>query len=148
GWGRAGRGGGRRGWGRARGGWRRAALPCRRPPVRRARHPPLPEWAGDHKLAPTMGLIPWTTGGMSMSLRTGIIAAALALGAALSPSSASAQQITLRLHQFLPAAATIPKDFLAPWAKKVETDSKGRIRIELYPSLQLGGTPAQLYDQL
>jgi len=83
-----------------------------------------------------------------MSLRTGIIAAALALGAALSPSFASAQQITLRLHQFLPAAATIPKDFLAPWAKKVETDSKGRIRIELYPSLQLGGTPAQLYDQL
>jgi len=85
---------------------------------------------------------------MSMSLRTGIIAAALALGAALSPSFASAQQITLRVHQFLPAAATVPKDFLAPWAKKVETDSKGRIRIELYPSLQLGGTPAQLYDQL
>src|SRR5262245_13379522 len=95
-----------------------------------------------------MGLVPWTRGGMSMSLRTGTIAAALALGAALSPSFASAQQITLRLHQFLPAAATIPKDFLAPWAKKVETESKGRIRIELYPSLQLGGTPAQLYDQL
>ena len=71
---------------------------------------------------------------------------AFALGAALQP--ASAQTVTLRLHQFLPAQAPIPKDFLAPWAKKVESESKGRIRIELYPSLQLGGTPAQLYDQV
>jgi len=83
-----------------------------------------------------------------MIRRTFVVAAALALGAAILPPLAQAQQITLRLHQFLPAQAPIPRDFLAPWAKKIETDSKGRIKIELYPSLQLGGTPAQLFDQL
>src|ERR1700754_2548881 len=84
-----------------------------------------------------------------MCLRTCVVvAAAFAIGAIAVPSPAPAQQITLRLHQFLPAAAAIPKDFLAPWARKVETDSRGRIKIELYPSLQLGGTPAQLYDQV
>jgi len=84
---------------------------------------------------------------MMLLMRLGV---AVATGAifALASSAASAQQVTLRLHQFLPAQAPIPKDFLAPWAKKVETESKGRIKIELYPSLQLGGTPAQLYDQV
>lgn len=78
--------------------------------------------------------------------RLGVACAAVALGLALLP--AEAQQVTLRMHGFLPAPAPIPKDFLIPWAKKVETESKGRIKIEIYHSLQLGGTPAQLYDQV
>jgi TRAP-type C4-dicarboxylate transport system substrate-binding protein len=84
-----------------------------------------------------------------MKLYNRMIGATAAVAALVAVfSSAAAQQITLRLHQFLPAQAPIPKSFLAPWAKKVEADSKGRIKIELYPSLQLGGTPAQLYDQV
>jgi TRAP-type C4-dicarboxylate transport system substrate-binding protein len=75
-----------------------------------------------------------------------IVVAGAMLG--LASSAASAQQITLRLHGFLPGPAPIPKDFLVPWAKKVEAESKGRIKIEVYHSLQLGGTPAQLYDQV
>jgi TRAP-type C4-dicarboxylate transport system substrate-binding protein len=34
-----------------------------------------------------------------------------------------------------------------PWMDKVEKESGGRIKIEAYPAMQLGGTPAQLYDQ-
>src|SRR5262245_33593957 len=84
-----------------------------------------------------------------MTFATRLLAAGAAIAAiACGAHPAVAQTVTLRLHQFLPAAAPIPKDFLAPWAKKVETESKGRIKIELYPSLQLGGTPAQLYDQV
>jgi TRAP-type C4-dicarboxylate transport system substrate-binding protein len=83
-----------------------------------------------------------------MTLCTRICGAVLALGALMGASPVDAQEVTLRLHQFLPAQAPIPKEFLAPWAKKVETESKGRIKIELYPSLQLGGTPAQLLDQV
>ncbi len=60
---------------------------------------------------------------------------------------ASAQQTTLRVHQMLPAVAAVPTKFIAEWAKKVEADAKGTIRIELYPSMQLGGTPPQLFDQ-
>src|SRR5262245_6209523 len=86
---------------------------------------------------------------MTMNRSTRIFAAALAIGAVLAAlSPVEAQQVTLRLHGFLPAQAPIPRDFLAPWAKKVEADSKGMIKIELYPSMQLGGTPAQLYDQV
>lgn len=84
-----------------------------------------------------------------MTLCSRVVIAAAAIGVlAGAAQPTAAQQVTLRLHQFLPAPAPIPKDFLAPWAKKVETESKGRIKIELYPSLQLGGTPAQLYDQV
>src|SRR5262249_10390866 len=84
-----------------------------------------------------------------MTCCTRIFTYAIALAALLVAwSGAQAQQVTLRLHQFLPAPAPIPAGFLIPWIKKVEADSKGRIKIEHYPSLQLGGTPAQLYDQV
>jgi TRAP-type transport system periplasmic protein len=34
------------------------------------------------------------------------------------------------------------------WMNQVEKDSKGRIKFEAYPAMQLGGTPVQLYDQV
>lgn len=60
---------------------------------------------------------------------------------------ASAEEVTLRLHQFLPATSSVPRDGIAPWAKRIEDASNGRIRIELYPSMQLGGSPTDLFDQ-
>ena len=36
---------------------------------------------------------------------------------------------------------------LEPWAKRIEEDSGGRIKIEIYPSMSLGGTPPQLFRQ-
>ena len=71
-------------------------------------------------------------------------AAALSLSAF---GSAHAQDVTLRVHQFLPEQAAIPKNFLAPWTEKIEQESGGRIQFELYPSMQLGGKPPALYDQ-
>jgi TRAP-type C4-dicarboxylate transport system substrate-binding protein len=59
-----------------------------------------------------------------------------------------APQVTLKLHHFFSAVASGHDKFLAPWARKVEADSGGRIRIDLFPSMQLGGTPAQLFDQV
>jgi TRAP-type C4-dicarboxylate transport system substrate-binding protein len=74
-----------------------------------------------------------------------LLAAATVIGFA--PATATAQEVTLRVHQFLPAQAPVPRNFIAPWAKKVEEESKGRIKIELFPTMQLGGSPPQLYDQ-
>ena len=34
-----------------------------------------------------------------------------------------------------------------PWADKVMEESGGRLKIELYPAMQLGNTPS-LYDQI
>ena len=75
----------------------------------------------------------------------GIAGAALAIG--LSTTGAFAQEVTLRMHQFLPPQANVPKLILDVWADKVEADSKGRIKIERYPSMQLGGKPPELMDQ-
>lgn len=61
--------------------------------------------------------------------------------------SALAQEVTLRLHQMLPAQATIPAKALTPWAEKVQEESGGRIKVELYPAMQLGGAPPELFDQ-
>ena len=72
--------------------------------------------------------------------------AALALAVSAS-AGAFAQEVTLRLHQFLPQQGTVPSKALMPWAKKIEEESKGRIKIQMYSSMQLGGTPPQLFDQ-
>jgi TRAP-type C4-dicarboxylate transport system substrate-binding protein len=61
--------------------------------------------------------------------------------------TAHAQQVTLRFHQFLPAQAPIPSKAIAPWAQKIEQESGGRIKIQLFPSMQLGGKPPELFDQ-
>ncbi|KPQ21991.1 MAG: TRAP-type C4-dicarboxylate transport system, substrate-binding protein [Rhodobacteraceae bacterium HLUCCA24] len=74
------------------------------------------------------------------------LAGALAIGAGLG-TAASAQEVTLRLHQFLPAQANVPQLVLDVWADNVEEDSEGRIKVERYPSMQLGGTPPELIDQ-
>ena len=62
-------------------------------------------------------------------------------------TTAAAQTVTLRLHQFLPPQAVIPAKALVPWAQKVEADSGGRIKVQLFPAMQLGGAPPQLFDQ-
>ncbi|MFN3664043.1 TRAP transporter substrate-binding protein, partial [Yoonia sp.] len=80
-----------------------------------------------------------------MTMTHRILAAVLAASLG---SAASAQDVTLRLHQFLPAQANVPAHILDVWADKVEADSDGRIRIERYPSMQLGGSPPQLIDQV
>ncbi|WP_298436788.1 TRAP transporter substrate-binding protein [uncultured Jannaschia sp.] len=66
---------------------------------------------------------------------------------ALTALPAAAQEVTLKLHQFLPAQANVPKLILDVWADNVEEASGGRIEVERYPSMQLGGSPPQLLDQ-
>ena len=71
------------------------------------------------------------------------VAAALALGAA----PARAQEVVLKLHHFLPPQATIQALVFNPWCEKVGRESGGRIKCQIYPAMQLGGTPPQLFDQ-
>ena len=74
-------------------------------------------------------------------------AAAAALSIAFS-GSASAQDVTFRAHTLVPAMATGVARLLNPWCEKVGKESGGRIKCQVYPSMQLGGTPPQLYDQV
>ncbi|WP_122072233.1 TRAP transporter substrate-binding protein [Pseudophaeobacter sp. EL27] len=74
-------------------------------------------------------------------------AAGAAAIVALSATSAFAENVTLKLHQFLPAQANVPKLILDVWADKVEAASGGEITIDRFPSMQLGGKPPELMDQ-
>lgn len=71
--------------------------------------------------------------------------AALALGLV---SAATAADYEYNLQSFLPAQATIPADIIDVWADKVEAASGNRIKINRFPSMQLGGKPPQLIDQV
>ncbi len=83
-----------------------------------------------------------------MTTRRKILGAATALAfAAVGGLPAAAQEVTLKLHQFLPAQANVPKLVLDVWADKVEEASGNRIKIDRYPSMQLGGKPPELIDQ-
>lgn len=80
-------------------------------------------------------------------LRLKLLAAAATALACAGITPSLAQEVTLRVHHFLPAPAPVPKNFITPWAEKVMADSGGRIKVEVYPAMQLGGTPPSLYDQ-
>lgn len=74
-----------------------------------------------------------------------VAAATLALVPA---ASLAEEQITLRFQHFVSPKAAVPLYFMKPWAEKVEADSKGRLNIEIYPQMQLGGKAPSLYDQI
>ena len=86
---------------------------------------------------------------MTFGRRKFMTLAAGALAAPALPRLGRAQQpaVVLKLHHFLSPVAYAHTRFLTPWAKSVEKDSNGRIRIDMFPSMQLGGTASQLYDQ-
>ena len=71
------------------------------------------------------------------------VAAALALGS----GPVRAQEVVLKLHHFLPPQATIQAQVFNPWCEKVGRESGGKIKCQIYPAMQLGGTPPQLFDQ-
>ncbi|MCI0752774.1 TRAP transporter substrate-binding protein [Teichococcus vastitatis] len=78
------------------------------------------------------------------ALAAGLLAAPLA---APRIASAQAASVTLRLHHFLPAVSNIHRNFLQPWSKGIEDATDGGLKIRIFPSMQLGGAPPQLYDQ-
>ena len=76
------------------------------------------------------------------------VSAALGALSVMGAGSAMAQDVTLRLHQFLPPQANVPRLVLDVWADQIEAESNGRIVIERYPAMALGGTPPELMDQV
>jgi TRAP-type C4-dicarboxylate transport system substrate-binding protein len=61
---------------------------------------------------------------------------------------AFAETVTLKFHSFPPMPANSNAKFVKPWADKVTAESNGEIAVEMYPSMQLGGKPPQLVDQV
>src|SRR5688572_11773334 len=76
------------------------------------------------------------------------LAGVFASGIAMTPTAALSQEVTLRLHTFLPPVANPVKHFMIPWAEKVGKESNGRIKVQVYPAMQLGGKAEQLLTQV
>ncbi len=58
-----------------------------------------------------------------------------------------AQEFTLKLHHFLGPKAPAHTNMLEPWANRVMDASDGRIKIDIFPAMSLGGRPPQLINQ-
>lgn len=80
-----------------------------------------------------------------MTIQKRSLLCAFALAALAQPALAA--DVTLRAHQMLPPQAAIPGKAMVPWAAKVEKESGGRIKVQHFPSMQLGGRPPELFDQ-
>lgn len=75
-------------------------------------------------------------------LKTAAVAATIGLSA----TSTYAQEVTLRFQHFVSPASANPTYFMQPWADAIEEQSDGRIKVELYPFMQLGGSAPNQYD--
>jgi TRAP-type C4-dicarboxylate transport system substrate-binding protein len=78
-----------------------------------------------------------------LSAAVGFIAATMLTGSV----SAQEPEVTLTLHHLLGPKAPAQTKMLEPWAKSVEEASNGRIKVEIYPAMSLGGKPPELYRQ-
>ena len=73
--------------------------------------------------------------------------ASVAAPAVMRLAFADVPQFALKLHHSYSSVSSVHDKFLVPWARQVEAQSGGRIRIDLFPAMQLGGAPAALFDQ-
>ncbi|MCY3879520.1 MAG: TRAP transporter substrate-binding protein [Rhodobacteraceae bacterium] len=81
------------------------------------------------------------------SLRKLAICALGGAALAVTSLSASAQEHVFKLHHLLSAKAPAQTRMLEPWAKQVEMNSGGKVKIEIYPAMTLGGRPPELISQ-
>ena len=81
-----------------------------------------------------------------MKLRLELAAATAVVSLAFA-GAAFAQEHVFKLHHLLGAQAPAQTRMLEPWARKVEENSGGSVKIEIYPAMSLGGTPPELVQQ-
>ncbi|MCG6876813.1 MAG: TRAP transporter substrate-binding protein [Betaproteobacteria bacterium] len=84
---------------------------------------------------------------MVSRIRMSTVAVAVVAATAVA-SPVKAQEITLKLHTFLPPVSNPVKTFLIPWSERVAKASNGRLKVQGYWSMQLGGKAPQVLDQV
>ena len=77
-----------------------------------------------------------------------IAAFCAALSVVFAAPALAEPEVTLKMHHFLSPKAPAHTKMLIPWAERVEKASGGRLKIEIYPAMTLGGKPPQLIRQL
>jgi TRAP-type C4-dicarboxylate transport system substrate-binding protein len=59
----------------------------------------------------------------------------------------AADPIILKVHHFLSPQSIQNTAMLRGWCDSIAKDSNNRLQCQIYPAMQLGGTPPQLFDQ-
>ncbi|MCF8177490.1 MAG: TRAP transporter substrate-binding protein [Sulfuritalea sp.] len=58
-----------------------------------------------------------------------------------------AEEVTLKVHHFLGPTSVIQTGMFQPWCDKLAKQSANKLKCQIYPAMQLGGSPPQLFDQ-
>ena len=77
-----------------------------------------------------------------------VIRGMLWVASLLMPLCAQGQVVSLKIHHPLPVSSTVHQQVLLPWCERIATQSSERLRCQIFPSMQLGGTVPQLIDQV
>lgn len=62
-------------------------------------------------------------------------------------AAAQSEPIVLKLAHSLPPVSAAHTRFIVPWCERIEAQSGGRMKCQIYPAMSLGGAPAQLLQQ-
>lgn len=73
---------------------------------------------------------------------------ALAAGLLAASLGVQAQTVTLKVHHFLGPQSVQHTTMMGDWCKNIAKDSNNRLKCDIFPAMQLGGTPVQLYEQV
>lgn len=76
------------------------------------------------------------------------LAALLAALGCASTTLHAAETYTLKFGHFLPSTSYQQREMFEPWCAKLKEESAGRLQCQIFPSMQLGGTPAKLADMV
>lgn len=79
--------------------------------------------------------------------RTALALTGAAIAAPVVLRHAHAAEVTLKLSHMLPPVSLAHRRMFQPWAEKVKKESDGRIDVQIFPSMSLGGRPPDLVDQ-
>ena len=63
------------------------------------------------------------------------------------PLPAAAAPVILKVAHFLPTASAAHSQMIVPWCEKIKSESNGGLECQIFPAMQLGGTPGQLFGQ-
>lgn len=75
-------------------------------------------------------------------------ASTVALPAYLRRAWAQSPEVELKLHHFLGPKSPAQVRMFEPWVAAIQDASSGRVKIDIYPSMSLGGSPPQLFRQV
>jgi TRAP-type C4-dicarboxylate transport system substrate-binding protein len=76
-----------------------------------------------------------------------VVGAALCASGMGAPAAGQDQPIVLKIHNFHAPLAAANTKLLKPFGERMARETNGRLRIEVYPAMQLGGKAEELYAQ-